>query len=168
MKANKACACDPAGLVQCPNPGFPLNRQEKVQTVFSEEGRGVPKYNVSCSRAECTKIASSFRYGMKFSIENGFFIPGPSLAAEKQGLGLKIACVGEPKPSYAPKISLRGPPPTPCNSPAGPPKPPQKRKLTAQKPLPERSPRAPSWWWDLWGTSFGSIHFFDSHLFFVS
>ena len=34
---------------------------------------------------------SSFQYGMKFSIENGFFIPGPSLAAEKQGLGLKFS-----------------------------------------------------------------------------
>ena len=45
---------------------------------------------------------------MKFSIENEIFIPGPSLAAEKQGLGLtfsianenfkprmKISCVGE-------------------------------------------------------------------------
>ena len=28
---------------------------------------------------------TSFRYRMKFSIENGFFMPGPSLAAEKQG-----------------------------------------------------------------------------------
>ena len=28
---------------------------------------------------------------MKFSIENGFFIPSPFLAAEKQGLGLKFS-----------------------------------------------------------------------------
>ena len=38
---------------------------------------------------------SSFQYGMKFSIENGFFIPGPSLAAEKQGLGLKFSIENE-------------------------------------------------------------------------
>ena len=30
---------------------------------------------------------SSFQYGMKCSIETGFFIPSPSLAAEKQGPG---------------------------------------------------------------------------------
>ena len=34
---------------------------------------------------------SSFQYGMKFSIENEIFIPGPSLTAEKQGLGLKFS-----------------------------------------------------------------------------
>ena len=34
---------------------------------------------------------SSFQYRMKFSIENGFFILDPSLAAEKQGLGLKFS-----------------------------------------------------------------------------
>ena len=33
---------------------------------------------------------SSFQYGMKFSIENGFFIPGPSLTAEKQDSRLNI------------------------------------------------------------------------------
>ena len=38
---------------------------------------------------------SSFQYGMKFSIENGFFIPGPALAAEKQGLGLKFSIENE-------------------------------------------------------------------------
>ena len=38
---------------------------------------------------------SSFQYGMKFSIENGCFIPGPSLAAEKQGLGLKFSIENE-------------------------------------------------------------------------
>ena len=38
---------------------------------------------------------SSFQYGMKFSIENGIFIPGPSLAAEKQGLGLKFSIENE-------------------------------------------------------------------------
>ena len=32
---------------------------------------------------------------MKFSIESGFFILGPSLAAEKQGLGLKISIENE-------------------------------------------------------------------------
>ena len=38
---------------------------------------------------------SSFQYGRKFIIENGFFIPSPSLAAEKQGLGLKISSEDE-------------------------------------------------------------------------
>ena len=38
---------------------------------------------------------SSFQYGMKFSIENEIFIPGPSLAAEKQGLGLKFSIENE-------------------------------------------------------------------------
>ena len=38
---------------------------------------------------------SSFQYGMKFSTENGFFIPGPSLAAEKQGPGLKFLIENE-------------------------------------------------------------------------
>ena len=38
---------------------------------------------------------SSFQCGMKFSIENGVFIPGPSLAAEKQGLGLKLSIENE-------------------------------------------------------------------------
>ena len=32
---------------------------------------------------------------MRFSIENGFFIPGPSLAAEKQGSGLKFSIENE-------------------------------------------------------------------------
>ena len=38
---------------------------------------------------------SSFQYGMKLSIENEIFIPGPSLAAEKQGLGLKFSIGNE-------------------------------------------------------------------------
>ena len=38
---------------------------------------------------------SSFQYGMNFSIENDIFIPGPSLAAEKQGLGLKFSIKNE-------------------------------------------------------------------------
>ena len=38
---------------------------------------------------------SSLQYGMKFSIENEIFIPGPSLAAEKQGLGLKFSIENE-------------------------------------------------------------------------
>ena len=33
---------------------------------------------------------SSFQYRRKLSIENGFFIPGPSLAAEKQGPEIEI------------------------------------------------------------------------------
>ena len=32
---------------------------------------------------------------MTFSIENGFFIPSPSLAAEKQGPGLKFSSENE-------------------------------------------------------------------------
>ena len=38
---------------------------------------------------------SSLQYGMKFSIENEISIPGPSLAAEKQGLGLKFSIENE-------------------------------------------------------------------------
>ena len=34
---------------------------------------------------------SSFQYGMEFSIENGFFIPTCSLAAEKKGPGLEFS-----------------------------------------------------------------------------
>ena len=33
---------------------------------------------------------SSFQYAMKFSIENGFFIPGPSLTAEKHLPGIEV------------------------------------------------------------------------------
>ena len=46
---------------------------------------------------------SSFQYGMKFSIENGFFIPGPSLAAEKQGLGLKFSIENE---NFKPRMKI--------------------------------------------------------------
>ena len=38
---------------------------------------------------------SSSQYGMKFSIENGLFIPSPSLAAEKHGPGLKFSIENE-------------------------------------------------------------------------
>ena len=38
---------------------------------------------------------SSFQYGMTFSIENVFFILGPSLAVEKQGLGLTFSIENE-------------------------------------------------------------------------
>ena len=38
---------------------------------------------------------SSFQYGMKLSIENEIFIPGPSPAAEKQGLRLKFSIENE-------------------------------------------------------------------------
>ena len=46
---------------------------------------------------------SSFQYGMKFSIGNGFFIPGPSLAAEKQGPGLKFSIENE---SFNPRMEI--------------------------------------------------------------
>ena len=46
------------------------------------------------SRKAILKI-SSFQYRMKFSIKNEIFIPGPSLAAEKQGLGLKFSIENE-------------------------------------------------------------------------
>ena len=48
-----------------------------------------PRIEKNQSREAILK-KSSFEYGMKFSIENGFFIPSPSLAAEKQGPGLKF------------------------------------------------------------------------------
>ena len=38
---------------------------------------------------------SSFQYGMKISIENEMFIPGPSLTAEKQDPGLKFSIENE-------------------------------------------------------------------------
>ena len=40
---------------------------------------------------------------MKFSIENGFFILGPSLAAEKQGLGLKFSIENE---NFKPRMKI--------------------------------------------------------------
>ena len=46
---------------------------------------------------------SSFQYGMKFSIENEIFIPGPSLAAEKQGLGLKFSIENE---NFKPRMKI--------------------------------------------------------------
>ena len=47
---------------------------------------------------------SSFQYGMKFAIENGFFfIPGPSLAAEKQGPGLKFSIESE---NFKPRLAI--------------------------------------------------------------
>ena len=46
---------------------------------------------------------SSFQYRMKFSIENGFFVPGPSLAAEKQGLGLKCSIENE---NFKPRMKI--------------------------------------------------------------
>ena len=46
---------------------------------------------------------SSFQYGMIFSIENEIFIPGPSLAAEKQGLGLKFSIENE---NFKPRMKM--------------------------------------------------------------
>ena len=40
---------------------------------------------------------------MKFSIENEIFIPGPSLAAEKQGLGLKFSIENE---NFKPRMKI--------------------------------------------------------------
>ena len=40
---------------------------------------------------------------MKFSIENENFIPGPSLAAEKQGLGLKFSIENE---NFKPRMKI--------------------------------------------------------------
>ena len=53
-----------------------------------------PRIEKNQSREAILK-KSRFQYGMKFSIENGFFIPGPSLAAEKQGLGLNFSIENE-------------------------------------------------------------------------
>ena len=47
----------------------------------------------STSRGKIEK--ASFQYGMKSSIEIVFFIPSPSLTAEKQGLGLKFSSENE-------------------------------------------------------------------------
>ena len=53
-----------------------------------------PRIEKNQSREAILK-KSSFQYRMKFSIENEIFIPGPSLAAEKQGLGLKFSIGNE-------------------------------------------------------------------------
>ena len=64
----------------------------------------LPVFLSHCVRARCDAIdlalcllmkKSSFQYGMKFSIENEIFIPGPTLAAEKQGPGLKFSIENE-------------------------------------------------------------------------
>ena len=46
---------------------------------------------------------SSFQYGMKVSIKNGFFIPSPSLAAEKQGPGLKFSSEND---NFKPRMKI--------------------------------------------------------------
>ena len=46
---------------------------------------------------------SSFQYGMKISIENEIFIPGPSPAAEKLGLGLKFSIENE---KFKPRMKI--------------------------------------------------------------
>ena len=46
---------------------------------------------------------SSFQYRMKYSIENGFFILSPSLAAEKQGPGLKFSSENE---NFKPRMKI--------------------------------------------------------------
>ena len=81
-------------------PLFPEDR-------LKPQSQRAPGFEKIQSREAVLK-KSSFQYRMKFSIENEIFIPGPSLAAEKQGLGLKfsigneifkprmkISCVGE-------------------------------------------------------------------------
>ena len=60
-----------------------------------------PGLKKSISRGNIEKI--SFQYGMTFSIENEIFIPGPSLAAEKQGLGLKISIENE---NFKPRMKI--------------------------------------------------------------
>ena len=63
------------------------------------EGPRIEKFQ---SRDEILKI-SSFQYGMKFSIENGFCIPSPSLTAEKQGPGLKFSSENE---NFKPRMKI--------------------------------------------------------------
>ena len=46
---------------------------------------------------------SSFQYGIKFSIRNGFFIPSPSPAAETQGLGLKFSSEND---NFKPRMNI--------------------------------------------------------------
>ena len=56
----------------CPSQKLPLPEGPRIEKIQSREA---------------ILKKSSFQYGMKFSIENVFFILGPSLAAEKQGSG---------------------------------------------------------------------------------
>ena len=62
--------------------------------IFQKNNPEGPRIEKIQSREAILK-KSSLQYGMKFSIENEIFIPGPSLAAEKQGLGLKFSIENE-------------------------------------------------------------------------
>ena len=68
-----------------------LNKVPNKRTPGFPEGPRIEKIQ---SREAILK-KSSFQYGMKFSIENEIFIPGPSLATEKQGLELKFSIENE-------------------------------------------------------------------------
>ena len=61
-----------------------------------------PRIEKTQSREAILK-KSSFQYRMKFSIENEIFIPDPSLAAEKQGLGLNFSIENE---NFKPRIKI--------------------------------------------------------------
>ena len=80
---------------------------EKFPQWFSFGGGCVPFFLLcrieKIQSREARLKKSSFQYRMKFSIGNGFFIPGPSLAAEKQGLGLKFSIENE---SFKPRMKI--------------------------------------------------------------
>ena len=94
---------------------------ESVLTMSMSRKRGFTKFSVFLKRVrllnpppegpriekiqsrEAILKKSSFQYGMKFSIENGSFIPGPSLTAEKQGPGLKFSIENE---NFKPRMKI--------------------------------------------------------------
>ena len=92
-------------LTNLPPPPPPIgtpknNRRGKFWTNLGfPEGPRIEK--IQSREAILTK--SSFQYRMKISIENGFFIPGPSLATEKQGLGLKFSIENE---NFKPRMKI--------------------------------------------------------------
>ena len=79
------------GVTARQTPQYPNRIAQKGSRTGFPEG---PRTEKIQSREAILK-KSSFQYGMKFSIENGFFTPGSSLAAEKQGLGLKSSIENE-------------------------------------------------------------------------
>ena len=97
--------CEGSKVPQCPkrqlnsnSGGGEVEPKKRTSNKYNEEQkcdfpRGPQDCKNSISRGNIEK--SSFQYGMKFSIENEISIPGPSLAAEKQGLGLKFSIENE-------------------------------------------------------------------------
>ena len=96
-----------SSVTRCGISGPRNPKSSATKTPLGTVPRGPPGLKKFQSREAILK-KSSFQCGMKFSIENEIFIPGPSLATEKTGPGIeifnrecnfrarmKISCVGE-------------------------------------------------------------------------